>query len=168
MYTVYTTTQAIHSVPKDGLDEIGPETLKAITGISEEVPWDEKKLKAFKAKQSKKLELEKAEFESRVSNESVESWGEDNPIYFLIGFDHLGYYNRTVLSAAQLGSLRNIRLQLVAEKDSTGRVKEWSQSKVQAANTELARRGDNEKREAKKAELNSKIAELQKQLRELK
>lgn len=167
MYTVYTTTQAIHNVPKDGLDDIGPETLKSITGISEEIPWDEKKLKAFKAKREKQIEMEKVEFESRVLDESVASWGEDNPNYFVMGVEYGNCYFVASYLAAQLNSLRDVNVRFVTEKFGA-RTKDWSKSKVNVLNAELKRRGDEEKREAKKTELASKIAELQKQLKELK
>lgn len=167
MYTVYTTTQAIHNVPKDGLDDIGPETLKSITGISEEIPWDEKKLKAFKAKRENQIEMEKVEFESRVLDESVASWGEDNPNYFLIGFGQgCDYYVASVL-ASQLNSIRNVNVRFVTEKFGA-LTKDWSKSKVNALNAELKLRGATEKRKATEQRINDQIKELQKQLKELK
>jgi hypothetical protein len=169
MFTVYTATRAIHSVPKDGLDKIGPETLKAITGISEEVPWGEKKLKEFKKKREKQIEEEENAFYNNAKDTSVESWTakEGDTRMFRVRFgDRFPFtYDMNVL---MLNSIRNGVEEISAIREVDGHLGvSWLGPKVALFKQEMIRKRDAERKETLRNELNCKIAELQKQLREL-
>jgi hypothetical protein len=53
---VYTKDNVIHNVPTDKLTEMGPETLASVVAITDEMPWSESRVAAFKKEQGKRLE----------------------------------------------------------------------------------------------------------------
>jgi hypothetical protein len=169
-YTVYTTDHAIHDVPKDALDKMGPQTLASVTSIAEIVPWDEKKLKEFKAKREKAIKKEVEEFKANAEDTSISSWAEreGDTREFIVRFGD-AYPFKYVLSAEALNSLRDGINEISTIHERQGSLgASWVGDKVKLLKVELLRRKNQEIMDSKRKDLTSQIEKLQKELKDLK
>jgi hypothetical protein len=169
-YTVYTTNHAIHDVPKDALDKMGPQTLASVTSIAEVVPWDEKKLKEFKAKREKAIKKEVEEFKANAEDTSISSWAEregDDRV-FEVTFSATPWC-RYATSVDSLDVIRHNIHDIQSVREIQGSLNSvWSAEKVRILKAELLRRKNQEILDGKRKDLTSQIEKLQKELKELK
>jgi hypothetical protein len=172
---VYTKDSVIHNVPANKLTEMGPETLASVVAITDEMPWSESRVAAFKKEQGKRLEeaaaakatKEKAERARALNvNEDVWSCGSEAETRRVNASDP-GWVAMADLKALLERLIkRNERLGSVTE-ELDGPNAEWPQAKIIAVNAQIAHRAETAKKAKRKEQIDVLVSKLLKERNEL-
>jgi hypothetical protein len=172
---VYTKDSVIHNVPQDKLTEMGPETLASVVTITDEMPWSESRVAAFKKEQGKRLDeaaaakatKEKAERARALNvNEDVWSCGSEAETRRVVATGGYFHADADLKALLERCVLRDQQLETLAE-DIGGVKVPWSVAKLNRVNAQIKSHSANAKKAKRKDQIDELVSKLLKERNEL-
>jgi hypothetical protein len=173
---VYTKDNVIHNVPANKLTEMGPETLASVVAITDEMPWSDSRVAAFKKEQGKRLDgaaaKKKAALEAEQAlalkvNEDFTSASATATTRMLIVYYGAPVGRKISLSALLQGSggthISDV-LELIGDGHS---YVPWPNCKVMRLNNYIDTKDVERKKQVRKEQIDELVSKLLKERNEL-
>lgn len=171
---VYTKDQVIHHVPVEKLSEMGPATLASIVTITDEIPWDERRVVNFKKQQAaviadkeakKKAALEHDLKRALDETEDLEKAAKQPYVRRIQVYDPGAL--RYVTTLDKVWSLDEAYWFTTVQELVGDAWYDWPTNKVMALNQKRAAKAAESKKAARKAQIDELVSKLIKERNEL-